>query len=85
MNTNMNFIVCPQCSMSANYILTQSMTITACSYCCQATVMEKNIIIKLDKTKIERVYPNMRDFIAIALTAEMLYSNWNTIAQRVSS
>lgn len=76
----MNFIICPQCGKQSSYVLVQHITLAVCSHCEQATVMERGIIIRLDIAKY-RFYPDIqRDLIAIALAAQALANNWETVA-----
>lgn len=78
-------IVCSQCGGSATYILTQGLTITACSSCSQATVMESNIVIRIPREKYAGFEPIKSEMLLLALVAKALFDNWSTVAQRTTS
>lgn len=74
-------IICPKCGQSANYILTQNLTITACSSCCQAAILETNAIIRIDPIKINNQPPVQKELLLIALAVKALYDNWDIVSR----
>lgn len=72
-------VTCPACGQEANYIITQGITITACTHCAQAHILETQAIIRIDSTKLENQPPVQKELLMIALTAKALYENWHRI------
>ena len=74
-----NTVVCFGCGQKANYVFTNGYTVLACSNCCEASVLETNVIIKIDPVKLLGQPLVQREFLMIALTAKALYDNWDII------
>jgi hypothetical protein len=72
-------VTCPSCGSEANYIITQGLTITACTTCSQAHILESNAIIRIDAIKLVGQPPVQKELLMIALTAKALYENWHRI------
>lgn len=70
---------CPLCGLPASYIQTHGLTISTCSNCCQSSVLERGVIIRIDKDKLLGQAYIQRDLLMIALTMQALYKNWEQI------
>lgn len=75
----MNFIVCPACGSQATYILLLGYTITACSHCYQAHILESNVIVRIDRAKLHGQSSVKRELLLVAFTMQALYENWDII------
>lgn len=79
-NPRHNNNLCPLCGSQCSYVQVQGLTISACSSCCQASILETNIIIRVSPDKLLGQAFVQRDLLMVALTMQMLYKNWNTVA-----
>ena len=75
----MSYIVCPACGKTAAYILLMGYTITACSHCYQAHILESNVIVRIDRAKLNGQSAVKRELLLVALTMQALYENWDVI------
>lgn len=72
--------LCPQCGREATYIVTQGITITSCSHCSQATILNTEIIIRIPKEKHVMLPPVKAELLMLALVAKALYDNWHVVS-----
>lgn len=75
----MNYIVCPICGSSATYIVIMGYTITVCTACYQARILEANVIVRIDRDKLLGQAAAQRELLAVALAMKSLYEHWDQI------
>ena len=71
--------MCPLCGNEANFLQIQGITVSICSHCFQASVLERNMIIRISPDKITNTAPVYKDLLMVALVAQALYKNWHTV------
>lgn len=71
--------------MGANIAVVNGVTCTICSHCAQAHIAETDIIIRLqvDKLNAAGTAPVKRDLLAVAMTMQAMYANWDLISQKL--
>jgi hypothetical protein len=76
-------MICSSCGESVSYVVINGFSTYVCIACAEATIVDANIIVRLDSGLWNDYDKTQSNFIAVAAAMQKISQNWSIIAPKV--